>query len=115
VKHSTEIVPVRLVNGSLHLDAAVYEAFFGSRDSVAVLSRDRQIALFPVSPGEPGNGGSAPAKIKNAHGARVIFARELLRGLDLDDAETHELSAHWDPELCALVFPQPRSRRSGGA
>jgi hydrogenase maturation protease len=99
-----ESVPVRLQNGSLYLDAEVYEAFFGTRDSVAVLSRDEQIAVFPLSPG--GVGGSF-AKIMNARGDRVIHARELLRGLDLDDSESHELVARWDAELSALVLPRP--------
>jgi hypothetical protein len=107
MKRSLESPSVRLENGSLYLDAEVYEEFFGNRDSVAVLSRDEQIALFPLSPG--GVGGSF-AKIKNARGDRVIHVRELLRGLDLDDSESHELVAHWDPELAALVLPRPRSR-----
>lgn len=107
MKRSSESPSVRLENGSLYLDAEVYEEFFGKRDSVAVLSRDEQIALFPLSPG--GVGGSF-AKIKNARGDRVIHARELLRGLDLDESESHELVAHWDPELAALVLARPRSR-----
>jgi hypothetical protein len=110
MKPSFESVLVRLQNGSLYLDAEIYEAFFGTRDSVAVLSRNQQIALFPLSPG--GVGGSF-AKIKNARGDRVIHARELLRGLDLDDTETHELVAHWDPELAALVLPRPEPRGRG--
>jgi hypothetical protein len=114
MKPSFEAVPVLLKNGSLYLDAEVYEAFFGTRDSVAVLSRDQQIAVFPLSPN--GVGGSL-AKIKNARGDRVIHAPELLRGLELDDAESHQLLGHWDPELAALVLPPPgprppRARRS---
>jgi hypothetical protein len=101
------LAPVRLQNGSLYLDAEVYEAFFGRRDSVAVLSRDQQIALFPVAPG--GIGGSF-AKIRNSRGDRVIQARELLRGLDLDDREPYQILAHWDPELYALILPRPESR-----
>jgi hypothetical protein len=101
------LAPVRLQNGSLYLDADVYEAFFGFRDSVAVLSRDQQIALFPLSPG--GVGGSF-AKVRNSRGDRVIHARELLRGLDLDDTEPYELWAHWDPELYALILPRPEPR-----
>lgn len=108
MKRALESVSVRLENGSLYLDADVYAAFFGSRDSVAVLSRDEQIALFPLSP--DGVGGSF-AKIKNARGDRVIHARELLRGLDLDDSESHELIARWDPELAALVLPRPSGRK----
>jgi hypothetical protein len=107
VKRSIESASVRLENGSLYLDADVYKEFFGNRDSLAVLSRDQQIALFPLSPG--GVGGSF-AKIENGSGDRVIHARDLLRGLDLDDSESHELTAHWDPELAALVLPRPRSR-----
>jgi hypothetical protein len=112
MKPSLESVPVRLQNGSLYLDAEVYEAFFGTRDSVAVLSRDMKIALFPLSPG--GVGGSL-AKIKNARGDRVIHARELLRGLDLDDDESHELLARWDPDLSALILPRPEPRPSRSA
>jgi|SRR4051812_16592332 hypothetical protein len=111
MRASAECASVRLQNGSLYLDAEVYEAFFGTRDSVAVLSRDEQIALFPLSPG--GVGGSF-AKIRNARGDRVIHARELLRGLDLDDSETHELVARWDPELAALVLPRPPPRAREG-
>lgn len=107
MKRAIHSASVRLQNGSLYLDAEVYEEFFGDRDSVAVLSRNEQIAVFPLSPG--GVGGSF-AKIKNARGDRVIHARELLRGLELDDAEPHQLTAHWDPELAALVLPRPRSR-----
>jgi hypothetical protein len=99
--------PVRLQNGCLYLDARVYEAFFGTRDSVPVLSRDQQIALFPLSP--DGVGGSF-AKIENARGDRVIHAPELLRGLDLDESVSHELVARWDPELSALILARPESR-----
>jgi hypothetical protein len=113
MKASMACAAVRLQNGSLYLDAEVYESFFGTRDSVAVLSRDEQIALFPLSPG--GVGGSF-AKIRNARGDRVIHARELLRGLDLDETEAHDLVARWDPELSALVLPRPapRAARRGG-
>jgi hypothetical protein len=112
MKPALESASVRLQNGSLYLDAEVYEAFFGTRDSVAVLSRDLQIALFPLSPGSVGG---SLAKIKNARGDRVIHARELLRGLDLDDDESLEIHARWDPELSALTFPRPapRSARRG--
>ena len=113
MKPPNGLATLRLMNGSLYLDAEVYAAFFGDRDSVAVLSRDHRIALFPLAPG--GVGGSF-AKLKNARGDRVIHARELFRGLDLDDGEAQDLVAHWDSELCALVFPQPRprARRTGG-
>lgn len=110
MKPPNEVAPLRLMNGSLYLDAEVYEAFFGDRDSVAVLSRDHRIALFPLAPG--GVGGSF-AKVKNARGDRVIHARELFRGLDLDDGEAQDLVACWDAELGALVFPQPRPRGRG--
>jgi hypothetical protein len=106
MKDILESAPLRLVNGNLYLDAEVYAAFFGDRDSVAVLSRDHQIALFALSSGSVGG---SLAKIKNARGDRVIVARELLRGLDLDDVAL-DVEARWDAELCALVFPQPKPR-----
>ena len=105
MKPTIDVASVRLQNGSLYLDAEVYEAFFGNLDSVAVLSRDEQIALFPLS---PGNVGGSYAKVKNARGDRVIHARELLRGLKLDDSQPADLPAVWDPELAALVLPRPK-------
>lgn len=98
---------VRIQNGSLYLDAEVYAEFFGGRDAVAVLPREGHIALFPLSQG--GAGGSL-AKVRNARGDRVIHARELLRGIDIDDSDSHELAARWDQELAALTFPRPKPR-----
>lgn len=98
---------VRIENGSLYLDAEVYSEFFGARDAVAVAARGDHIALFPLAQG--GAGGSL-AKIRNARGDRVIHARELLRGVDVDDSDSHELAARWDKELAALTFPRPKPR-----
>jgi len=98
---------VRIQNGSLYLDADVYAEFFGGRDSVAVLPRDGHIALFPLS---QGSAGGSLAKVRNARGDRVIHARELLCGIELDDLDSHELAATWDEELAALTFPRPRPR-----
>lgn len=98
---------VRIQNGSLYLDADVYAEFFGGRDSVAVLPRDGHIALFPLS---QGSAGGSLAKIRNARGDRVIHARELLRGIAVDDSDSHELAARWDQELAALTFPRPKPR-----
>ena len=98
---------VRIRNGSLYLDAEVFEAFFAGRDAVAVLPRDEQIALFPLAPGSVGG---SLAKVRNARGDRVIHAQELLRALEIDDADSHELPARWDHELSALLVPRPRPR-----
>jgi hypothetical protein len=98
---------VRIQNGSLYLDADVYAEFFGGRDTVAVLPRDGCIALFPLS---TGSAGGSLAKIRNARGDRVIHARELLRGIAVDDSDSHELDARWDQELAALTFPRPKPR-----
>jgi len=98
---------VRIENGSLYLDAEVYAEFFGGRDAVAVSAREGSIALFPLT--QSGAGGSL-AKVRNARGDRVIHARELLRGIEVDDSDSHELAARWDHELAALTFPRPKPR-----
>jgi hypothetical protein len=98
---------VRVENGSLYLDADVYAEFFGGRDAVAVSARDGQIVLFPLS---HASAGGSLAKVRNARGDRVIHARELLRGIDVDDSDSHELAARWDQELAALTFPRPKPR-----
>lgn len=98
---------VRVENGSLYLDAELYAEFFGSRDAVAVSARDGAIAVFPLA--QAGAGGSL-AKVRNARGDRVIHARELLGGINIDDSDSHELDARWDEELAALTFPRPKPR-----
>jgi hypothetical protein len=98
---------VRIRNGSFYLDADVYEAYFRGRDSVGVLMRHDHIVLCPLFPGSVGG---SLAKIHNARGDRVIHARELLRELELDDSQTHELAARWDAELAALTIPRPKPR-----
>ena len=102
---------VRIENGSLYLDAEVYAEFFGGRDAVAVSAREGSIALFPLT--QSGAGGSL-AKVRNARGDRVIHARELLRGIEVDDSDSHELAARWDQELAALTFPRPKPRSARG-
>jgi hypothetical protein len=98
---------VRIENGSFYLDADVYAEFFGGRDAVAVLPRGAEIALFPLASGSVGG---SLAKVRNTRGDRVIHARELLRSIDIDDSDSHELAAKWDQELAALTFPRPKPR-----
>src|SRR6201989_3173962 len=103
---------IRIHDGSFYLDAAVYEAYFGGLDSVAVLRREQDIAIVALR--SEGAAGSL-AKIRNARGDRVIHAREFLRSLELDGSTSIELEARWDPELSALRLrcPAPEGARNG--
>jgi len=97
---------LRIKDGSIYLDAAVYERYFRRIQSIAVVLREQRILLLPLR--TLGSGGSI-VKLRNARGDRVIHAREFLRGLDLDDPEERELEAEWDPELTALSVPNPKA------
>ncbi len=100
---------IRIQNGSLYLDAELYDTHFRGRDSVGVMQREHRIAVFPLAPGSVGG---SLAKVRNARGDRVVHARELLRALDLDDGDAHELVAEWDAELSALTVPRPTPRKA---
>jgi hypothetical protein len=111
LKASDGKATVRIQNGSLYLDAEVYDTYCRGRDSVAVMPREHVIALFPLA---PGSAGGSLAKVKNARGDRVIHAPGLLRDLGLDDSHSEELPLEWDAELSALTLPRPsRAKRDG--
>lgn len=100
---------VRIQNGSFYLDADVYDTYFRGHDCLGVLLREGQVALVALRPG--GVGGSL-VKVLNARGDRVIHARELMSGLDIDESKSIELQAEWDSELAALTMRRPEWGRA---
>ena len=95
---------IRIQGGSFYLDFDVYQACFGGRDAVAVMSREQELLLVALSPGAVGG---SLVKIRNARGDRIIHAHELLRRFDLDGPSAIEIRAEWDPELAALRMKRP--------
>jgi hypothetical protein len=103
---------IRIRDGSIYLDAALYEAHFSGLEALAVLRRDERLLLVPLQRGGPGG---SLLKIRNARGDRVVHAREQLRALGIEDFESHELAVQWDAELAALAMVAPGQVPSGPA
>jgi len=91
---------IRLSNGNLYLDSELYETYFNSIQSVALLERESLFLMMPVQQA----GGGLLLKIKNAKGDRMVHAIEFFQQYGLEAEQDKMIDVTWSSELCALTF-----------
>jgi hypothetical protein len=92
---------VQVSLGNLYLDRAVCDHYLRGCEAVALIERDGQVLILPLT---PQSGGGLLLKIRNARGDRVVHAQEFFRARSL--VETTGLRSYglwWDAERAALV------------
>ena len=93
---------VTVARGNLYLSREVCDACFGGVESVALLERDGQLLVVPLT---PQSGGGLLLKIRNARGDRVVHAQEFLREKGyLEDFQERSFSACWNADSAALAI-----------
>ncbi len=92
---------IKLANGNLYLDYAVYDTYFRGIDNVVLLSKHPFIHIMPVY--QKGAGGLL-LKIRNARGDRVVNAIEFFENNGVDVFEERVFPVVWDNVEAALVF-----------
>ena len=91
---------IQFRNGNLYLDRELYETYFNSIQSVAILRKDDRILLMPVQQA----GGGLLLKILNAKGDRVVHAYEFFQNHGIDICKEITLDVEWDQNSAALSF-----------
>lgn len=95
---------IRIDQGNLYLDAAIYSLFFAGLETIALLQRENGFFILPVN-GQASGG--RLMKMRNSKGDRVITATDFLEqcGFDYD----HEVfcNAKWDSNMSALFVESP--------
>ncbi len=94
---------IQFENGSLYLEHDVYNTYFKSVQSVALLRKEKKYLLMPVQ--QAGSG--LLLKIRNARGDRVIHAHEFFQNHGVDINESKMLDVEWNPDYAALTFEIP--------
>lgn len=93
---------LRLKNGNIYLDRALYETYFSAIHSVVLLKQASLIQMLPVQQA----GGGLLMKIKNAKGDRVVHATEFFQqhGIEIKMDKEFLLDAQWNTDMAALTF-----------
>ena len=93
---------VTVARGNLYLSREVCETCLNGIESVALIDRDGQVMVYPLT---PESGGGLLLKIRTAHGDRVIHAQEFFREKGyLEDFQERIFPAQWDAEAAALAI-----------
>ncbi len=90
---------VRIAQGSLYLDAGLYERWFAGVQTVVLLGDPLMLVLVPVVHAPAGG---LLIKVRNARGDRVIHAAEGLAGRGLPTDIEGDFPAAWDSSVAAL-------------
>ena len=90
---------VRIADGSLYLDAEVYEHWFRGVQTVVLLGDPATLLIVPVVHAPTGG---LLVKIRNARGDRVIHAPEALAGRGVAPRLEGCFPARWDDRKAAL-------------
>ena len=90
---------VRIANGSLYLDADVYDRWFRRVQTVVLLGDANALLMVPVIHTPTGG---LLVKIRNARGDRVVHAPEALAGRGLPADLQGNFPARWDEKAAAL-------------
>ena len=91
---------IQFRNGNLYLDHDLYETYFNSIQSVAILRKDNKFLLTPLQQ----SGGGLLLKILNAKGDRVVHANEYFQNYGIDLSKERCLDVEWDQSYAALSF-----------
>ncbi len=92
---------IRIADGNLYLDHALYETYFHTIETVILLSKPPHILIMPVL--QSGTGGLL-MKIRNTCGDRVVRINEFLENNEFPLHEEMIIPVVWDTSLAALVF-----------
>ncbi len=90
---------VRIADGSLYLDAEVYDRWFQGVQTVVLLGDPSTLLIVPVVHAPTGG---LLVKIRNARGDRVVHAPEALAGRGISRDFFGVFPAAWDPQAAAL-------------
>ncbi|PCI19460.1 MAG: hypothetical protein COB62_05575 [Piscirickettsiaceae bacterium] len=91
---------IRLSNGNLYLENELYEKYFSSIDSIALVEKGSLFLMMPVQQA----GGGLLLKIRNAKGDRMVHAIEFFQQYGLELEQDKILDVTWNSDLCALTF-----------
>jgi hypothetical protein len=92
---------IRLANGNLYLDFAVYNTYFPDINSIILLDKRPQILIMPVQ--QEGAGGLL-LKIRNAKGDRVVNVTEFFQNKQIEIIEERIIPVIWNSDYSALNF-----------
>ncbi|GJL66700.1 MAG: peptidase M52 [Nitrospirales bacterium] len=95
---------IHIRNGSLYLNASLYEQYFRQLHSVILMKKDHALLLLPVV--NSGAGGLL-VKIRNVQGDRVIHAQEFCRIHGIDEQFDQSVSVSWDERSAGLMVQMP--------
>jgi hypothetical protein len=96
---------ILLARGNIYLSREICEAHLAGVVSVALIARDGNILIVPLT---QQSGGGLLLKQRNARGDRVIHAQDFYRAKGLvEDFEQRTLPVCWCQEYAALVVPNP--------
>lgn len=88
--------------GNLYLSCEACQRFLPGIESVALLRRDAQVLIVPLT---RDSGGGLLLKVRNARGDRVIHAQEFFRAHGYAEAfASQRVALHWDQAAAALVL-----------
>jgi hypothetical protein len=92
---------ISVARGNLYLPREICDTYLPGVASVALLLRDGQVMIVPLS---QQSAGGLLLKQRNARGDRVIHAQEFFRSKDLpEDFESRTMPVYWSRESAALV------------
>jgi hydrogenase maturation protease len=93
---------IAVARGNLYLSREICDAYFPDVMSVALLARDGEILIVPLT---RESGGGLLLKQRNVRGDRVIHAQEFFRKHGLPEQfEARTASAAWSADAAALVL-----------
>jgi hydrogenase maturation protease len=102
--HRRPAVPceISVARGNLYLPREICEAYLPGAASVALLARNQQVLIVPLT---PDSAGGLLLKQRNARGDRVIHAQEFFRINELpEEFESQSVPVRWSAESAALVL-----------
>jgi hydrogenase maturation protease len=92
---------ISVARGNLYLPKEICDAYLPGVESVALLMRDGQVMIMPLT---QQSAGGLLLKQRNARGDRVIHAQEFFRSRELaEDFDMRTVPVHWNQESAALV------------
>ncbi len=97
-----EVAEIRLIRGSLHMPAAVYDRYFAGLDAVILLRQSEDLVILPV---RHAAAGGYLLKRRNAAGDRVVHAGDFFRERGIADTAERPLKVAWRAELAGLAAP----------
>ena len=88
--------------GNLYLAREACERYLAGAESVALLSRDGELLILPLT---RESGGGLLLKVRNARGDRVIHAQEFFRAHGYaEDFAPRRVAMRWEQAAAALVL-----------